>query len=102
MTEISTPATYPVMPDEFFAGDPSMFSYHFEDINKLPIPNEFGWRVVRYLRSNNIQIGHLIIPHDEVKSILATHDRNELASILKANDTPWVPFIKKNTKAAIE
>lgn len=90
---------YPEMPDEFYACEPSMLSYHFEDIDRKPIPNEFGWRVIKYLKPSCVHDGRPIIPHTEVNPILAQHSRDELTQILKNNDDAWVPAAVKAKKS---
>lgn len=92
-------ASYPAMPDEFYAGDANMFTYHFEDKNRLPIPNEMGWRVIKYLKPNCVQAGRPVIPHTDVNPILAQHSRDELAHILKINDDAWVPIPARPKKS---
>jgi len=86
------------LPDEFFAGEPYSFSYRFVDKNGKPMPNEFGYRVVRYLKTSCVQLGRAMISHSDVNPILAQYDRDELAGILKLHGVEWVPFVAKKVK----
>jgi hypothetical protein len=86
------------MPDEFYAGEPYSFSYRFVDKNKNPIPNEFGYRVMKYLKPSCIQNSRAVVAHSDVNPVLIEFDRDELAQILRQNDDPWIPVVLKKSK----
>lgn len=98
MTEISS---VQCLPDEFFAMESQLaFSYRFIDKNGKQIPNEFGFQVIRYLKSNCVDNGRIHMFFDEVRPILAEYSREELAQLLADNGNPWLPPVlpKKGKK----
>ena len=87
------------LPDEFFAVENHIsYSYRFVDKDGLPMPNEFGYRVIKYLKTSCIQNGRAVIPHSDVNPILVEYSRDELAAILKSNGDPWIPLVSKKVK----
>jgi len=87
-------------PDEFFTTEIGQvgFSYRFVDKDGLPIPNEMGYRVMRYLKPSCVMHGRAAVSHDEVNHILVMYGRDELADILDANNDLWVPPGAKKVK----
>jgi len=87
-------------PDEFFTTEIGQvgFSYRFVDKDGLPIPNEMGYRVMRYLKPSCVMHGRAAVSHDEVNHILVMYGRDELADILDANNDLWVPPDAKKVK----
>ena len=97
--------THTPLPDDFFVMESGLvFSYRFADKEGKQIPNEFGYRVIKYLKPRCVHNGHAIIPHDEVKSILIDYGRDELAGILVSNGDAWIPpsSLKKKAKKVEE
>lgn len=90
------------LPDDFFAGESYSFTYRFIDKNGKPMPNEFGYRVVKYLKTSCAQQGKAMIFHSDVNPVLAQYDRDEMAAILKANGEEWIPFVSRKGKAVEE
>lgn len=87
------------LPDGFFdVESPIYLSYRFVDMAGLPISNEFGYRVIKYIKTTCVQHGRASIPHDDVKVLLSQYSQYELAAILVANDDAWVPPVKKVPK----
>ncbi|PIZ26966.1 MAG: hypothetical protein COY46_02265 [Chloroflexi bacterium CG_4_10_14_0_8_um_filter_46_9] len=84
------------LPDEFFAVESHVsYSYRFVDKDGLPMPNEFGFRVIKYLKTSCVQNGRAVIPHSDVNPILVEYSRDELASLLVQHGDPWIPFVPK-------
>lgn len=87
------------LPDEFYAAENYAFSYRFADKNGQPIPNEFGYRVMKYIKTTCVQNGRAVIAHSDVRPVLAEYERDVLAGLLNLHGEPWVPIVLKKGKA---
>lgn len=90
-------------PEEFFESPAGAigFSYRFIDRDGRPVPNEMGYRAMRYIKPSCVMHGRAVIAHTDVNPILAEYSRDEIADILEANDEPWkaAPTSSKKERA---
>lgn len=84
--------------DSVFESDQFYYSYHFCDKNSKRIPNEMGYRVIKYLKPSCIQSGRAVIDHTEVKAILSEHYREDLFDLMAQHDDPWIAPTEKQAK----